>query len=93
MALIPSLSAIPIIGKHIEKDKEKIVIYQPEEVKKYTAPSINNFDMRKCRLQLVYENNKVIAEGYLTELSINAPLDVGIMDVQVQGQLYNFLEL
>lgn len=33
LAIIPAISSIPIVGKAFEQDKEKIVIYQPEDIK------------------------------------------------------------
>ena len=100
LALIPSLSAIPLIGKEIIQGKDRITIIKPEPVK-IENPTIASFDMTHCKLQLIF-NEQVIGEGYLTEIHIENPLDISTRDsdgysvsfgqrsIQVSGQLYNF---
>lgn len=58
LALIPSISAIPLIGKDIVQKRDKIEIYQPEEMKQYldTSPSMDDIKV------FVSRNNQVIAQ-------------------------------
>lgn len=68
LAFIPALSAIPLIGKHIVKRSDRIEIYQPDEVKNYTLPKADEVTVA------VIKNNMIVATGYLTLVSIDAPL-------------------
>lgn len=58
LALIPSISAIPLIGKDIVQKKDRIEIYQPEEMKAYVDTSPSN-DMVEV---YVTRNKQVIAK-------------------------------
>ena len=46
LAIIPAISSIPIIGNAFEKDKEKIVIYQPEDITSIDKGERNYSDIR-----------------------------------------------
>lgn len=87
LALIPSLSAIPLIGTDIIQEKDKVTIIKPEPVK-IEPPRLTSFDMTRCRLQLVYDKNQIIGEGYLTHMSITAEM-FGDRTIEISGQLYN----
>lgn len=58
LALIPSISAIPLIGKDIVQKRDKIEIYQPEEMKQYIETSPSRDDIKV----FVSRNNQVIAQ-------------------------------
>lgn len=61
LALIPSISAIPFIGKNIEKTSEKIVIYQPEQVKDFVPKPKY---LRKAELIVVIDGEEVARTNY-----------------------------
>lgn len=88
LALIPSLSAIPLIGKDIIQDKEKITIIKPEPIR-IEQPSLTSFDMRRCRVQVVYDDGQVLGEGYLTQMSMEHSL-YGYRSIEISAQLQNF---
>lgn len=106
LALIPSLSALPFIGKDIYQKNDKIIIHNPEIVKiQNVPPSLGLIESFKD-LELCLVNKKtgeVLANGYLTELSIqDDPMSylrddgsIGYIpgvprNVSIEGQLYNF---
>jgi hypothetical protein len=91
LALIPSLSAIPLIGKEIIQEPDKVTIIKPEPVK-IEQPTISNFDMRDCELAVIHKpTGKVISSGYLTSFQIDHPFypEFG-RSITVEGQMYNF---
>jgi hypothetical protein len=67
LAIIPSLSAIPFIGKDIIRKSDRIEIFQPEQVQQ----EISN--TRECEVHIV-RNGRILAKGYVDSLSINHPL-------------------
>lgn len=76
LAIIPSLSAIPFIGKDIVKKSDRIEIYQPEEVNDYTK-QLSNTDTYLA----VVRNGKVIGTAYMTSIDIsNNQIDVSCRD-------------
>lgn len=77
LAFIPAISAIPLIGKDIVQKPDKIEIYQPEELQRYESANFGGFDLSKCRLQIV-QDGKVLASGWLNEMTIEAPSDIEV---------------
>lgn len=76
LAIIPSLSAIPFIGKDIVKKSDRIEIYQPEEVNDY-AKQLSNTDTYLA----VVINGKVIGTAFMTSIDISHDqIDVSCRD-------------
>jgi hypothetical protein len=68
LAIIPSLSAIPFIGKDIVQKSDRIEIFSPEEMQQEIAkPSY-------CEMHIV-SNNRVLGKGYLTNFTVDSPID------------------
>jgi hypothetical protein len=66
LAIIPSLSAIPFIGKEIIKKSDRIEIFQPEQMEH----EISTKDY--CEFQIV-KNGRVLASGYVDSIEANRP--------------------
>lgn len=74
LAFIPSLSAIPLIGKEIVQEKERISIIKPEPIK-ISQPDVplRDLDLFDCELKLIHKpSGRQIATGYLRSITIDA---------------------
>ena len=81
LALIPAISAIPLIGKDIIQKPDKIEIYQPEQLKAIQkTPYFQGFDLSRCQFQLV-QDGEVLASGWVKEITVSQPeIDVSVRD-------------
>lgn len=81
LAFIPTLSAIPFIGKNIEKTDSGIFISKPELCtldQPIGMPS--NIDPMKLEVRL-YNGNKKVGEAYIREFNIwNETIDISCRD-------------
>jgi hypothetical protein len=74
LAIIPSLSAIPFIGKDIVKKSDRIEIFSPEEMHRETT-------QHEDVVIHVVKKGRILATGYIKELTVNASLiDTTCMD-------------
>jgi hypothetical protein len=99
LALIPSLSAIPLLGKDIIQDEEKITIIKPEPIitQPPTIQSVHDegFDFTKLDLRVFYKGQE-IGRAHITSLSIEAPfIDrnaeiKGIREINIEAKAYEF---
>jgi hypothetical protein len=74
LAFIPALSAIPIVGKHLEQDKEKIVIYQPEDVLAYKGTERFAPSPDRLSLLVVDDTGKIWAVGSPYHIEHECPI-------------------
>lgn len=74
LAIIPSLSAVPFIGKDIVKEKDKIILYNPTPKIIQSVPM--DWDIRDLRAKL-YLNGQEIAEAYVVHLEVNNHINEG----------------
>lgn len=78
LSLIPALSATPFIAKELVQEGEDIKIIKPELIKTKQIHSVdydqlyNAFKNINLKLLVVHED-QIIAEGLLTEMSIETP--------------------
>lgn len=73
LAFIPALSAVPIVGKHLETDKDKIVIYKPEDVLAYKGE--DRFSpLGEHSLLVVDEIGKIVAVGRPFSIEHECPI-------------------
>ena len=74
LAIIPSLSAIPFIGKEIIRKSDRIEIFQPEEMEKEINYS------HDTELHIV-KNGRILAKGFITAVEANRDMiDVSCRD-------------
>src|SRR5687768_4277105 len=65
LAIIPALSAIPIIGQHVEKEKDKIIIYPEGSI----PGTIKDNESFTIEFQVaVYHKGKLFATGFPKEM-------------------------
>ena len=68
LAIIPSLSAIPFIGKEIIQKSDRIEIFQPEQMK----DEIKSLYSEECEIHIV-KNGRVLAQGFVTSVNATRP--------------------
>lgn len=71
LASIPALSAIPFIGKYIQRTESGILIVQPEQVDQYTGIDIKGWQHIECRL---YQYGKHIGDARINNITVDCPL-------------------
>lgn len=68
LAFIPALSAVPIIGKDIQKTESGLLIVQPEQVEQAMGINFQKWHKVECRL---YQDGKHIADAFISETSLS----------------------
>lgn len=72
MALIPSLGALPFIGKEIIKEDKRIIIEEPKIIESTNSiPDVSAFDNSKLTVLLCYDG-KVIGSANRSEVGISS---------------------
>lgn len=81
LAFIPTLSAIPFIGKDIIQNEAGIHIIKPTPI---IQPGISDgFDPMKVEIRL-YQEGQHIANAYLTSMTLNQPI-FGMRSIEFSG--------
>lgn len=88
LAFLPSISAIPLIGKDIIEKSDRIEIIQPEQMTEEIKKSSQQFSLWDCEVHVVSrQTGEVIGKGYLTELNMSSDFidvasrnDAGVSD-------------
>jgi hypothetical protein len=93
-AFIPALSAIPLLGKEIIQDKEKVTIFSPEPIPIQTEPNLP-FDFNSLEIQVIDKRNgNLVGIGQVTSLTMEAPFSTYNMPssyrkISVEGKMYS----
>lgn len=81
LASIPALSAIPFIGKDIQRTESGILIVQPEQVDQ--CIDLKEWQKIECRL---YQYGNHIGDALITNLTFEAEIykpTVGMLEAQI----------
>jgi len=71
LAIIPSLGALPFMGKEIIKEDRRIIIEQPKQIEVVQEiPTLDEYDKSKFQLLAVYDG-KVIGSANMREIGMS----------------------
>lgn len=71
LAIIPSLGALPFLGKDIIKEDKRIIIEQPKQIEVVqNIPSLDEYDKSRFQLLAVYDG-KVIGSASMREIGMS----------------------
>lgn len=95
LALIPSLSAIPLIGSNIIQEEKRVIIENPKP-DIIETPNIQDFRMDEIDVVLIdRRTGKEIGKGFLTTVNTEAPMmhleyRHGFRGISIEAHLNNF---